>query len=120
VAVHSSNIWAKSPANGSLTIVLQSRFSPTMPVGPAIFKLVSHINIIFGSNVSKILAIDPKMMTIDPKMMMIDPKRMTIDPNMMTIDPNLMTIDPNLMTIDPKRMMIDLNMMMIDLNWMLL
>ena len=65
-----------------------------MPVGPVIFKLGSYISIIFGSNVSKILAIDPKMMTIDPKMMMIDPKRMTIDPNMMTNDPNLMTIDP--------------------------
>ena len=63
-------------------------------MGPVIFKLVSYINIIFVSNVSKILAIDPKMMTIDPKMMMIDTKRMTIDPNMMTIDPNLMTIDP--------------------------
>ena len=31
-----------------------------MPVGPVIFKLVSYISIIFGSNVSKILAMDPK------------------------------------------------------------
>ena len=42
-----------------------------MLVGLVIFKLVSYISIIFGSNVSKILAIDPKMMTIDPKMMML-------------------------------------------------
>ena len=64
-----------------------------MPNGPVIFKLVSYISIIFGSNVSKVLAIDPKMMTIDPKMVMIDPNMMTIDPNMMMIDPNMMTID---------------------------
>ena len=51
-----------------------------MPVGPVIFKLISYINIIFGSNVSKIFAMDPKMMTIAPNMM-------TIDPNMMMIDP---------------------------------
>ena len=57
-----------------------------MPMGPVIFKLVPYINIIFGSNVSKILAIDPKMMTIDPKMMMIDLKMMMIDLNMMMID----------------------------------
>ena len=50
-----------------------------MPVGPVIFKLVSYIRIIFRSNVSKILAIDPKMMMIDPKMMMIDLKMMMID-----------------------------------------
>ena len=52
-----------------------------MPVGPVIFKLVSYRSIIFGSNLSKILAIDPKMMTIDLKMMMIDLKMMMIDPN---------------------------------------
>ena len=69
-----------------------------MPVGPVIFKIDSYISIIFGSNVSKILAIDPKMMTIDPQMMMNDLKMMMIDPNMMTIDPNMMTIDPNMMT----------------------
>ena len=37
-----------------------------MSVGPVIFQLVSNISNVFGSNVSKILAIDPKMMTIDP------------------------------------------------------
>ena len=106
--VHSSNIWAKSLANGSLMIVLWSLFSPNMPVGPVIIKLVSYISIIFGSNISKVLAIDPKMMTFDPKMMMIDLKMMMIDLDMMTIDPNMM------MMIDPNMMMIDLNMMMID------
>ena len=47
--IHSSNTWAKSLENGSLMIVLQSRFSPNMPVGPVIFKLVSYRSIIFGS-----------------------------------------------------------------------
>ena len=70
-----------------------------MPEGPVIFKLVSYISIIFGSNVSKILAIDPKMMMIGLKMMMIDLNMMTIDPNIMRIDPNMM-IDLNMM-IDP-------------------
>ena len=63
-------------------------------------------SIIFGSNVSKILAIDPKMMTIDPKMM-IDLNMMTIDPNMMMIDLNMITIDPNMITIDTNMMTID-------------
>ena len=65
-----------------------------------IFKIVSYISIIFGSNISKILAFDPKMMMIDPKMMMIDPNMMMIGKNMM-IDPNMMMIDLNMMTIDP-------------------
>jgi len=74
---------------------------PKYARGPVILKSVSYISIIFGLNVSKVLAIDPKMMTIDPKMMMIDLKMMMIDQNMMTIDPNMMMIDPNMMTIDP-------------------
>ena len=85
-------------------IVVKFRFPPKMPV---ICKLVSYVTIIFGSNVSEILPVDPKMMMNDPKMMMIDLKMMMIDLNMMTIDPNTMMIDPNMM-------MIDLNMMMID------
>jgi len=63
-----------------------------MPVGPVIFKLVSYISTIFGSIVSKIMAIDPDMMTIDLKIMMIDPKMMMIDPNMMMIDPKMMLL----------------------------
>ena len=55
--VHSSNIWAKSLANGSLMIVLQSRFSPNMPVGPVIFKLVSYRSIILGSIVILLVSI---------------------------------------------------------------
>ena len=47
--VHSSNIWTKSLANGLLMIVLLSRFSPNMPVGPVILKLVSYRSIILGS-----------------------------------------------------------------------
>ena len=66
---------------------------PFLPnLASTLVKLLHYINIIFGSNVSKILAIDPKMMTIDPKMMMIDPKRMTIDLNMMMIDLNRMLL----------------------------
>ena len=83
------------------TYGLNSRFSPDMPVGPVLFKSVSCISIIFGSNVSKILAIDPIVMTIDPKMMMIDLKMMIFDPNMMTIDLNVMMINLDMMTIDP-------------------
>ena len=60
-----------------------------MPVWPVIFELVSYISIIVGTNVSKMLAIDPKIITIDPKMMMIDLKMMRNDPNMMTIDLNI-------------------------------
>jgi len=97
--VHSSNIWVKSLAYGSLTTVLRSRLSPNMPVGPVIPKPASHISTIFGSIVSKIMAIDPDMMTIDLKIMMIDPKMMMIDPKIMTIDPSMMMIDLNMKTI---------------------
>ena len=58
--VRSSSMWAWSLPGGSLLVVLWSRFSPNMPVGPVVFGLVSCISIVFGSNVSKILAIDPK------------------------------------------------------------
>ena len=58
-----------------------------MPVGPVIFKFVSYISIIFGSIVSKMMAIEPKM---------------TTDPNMTRFDPNMRMIDPKMMMIDPK------------------
>ena len=46
--VHSFNIRAKSLANGSLmTVVLMSRYSPKMPVGPVILELVAFYQHIF-------------------------------------------------------------------------
>ena len=76
--VYSSNILAKSLSNGSLMIVLQSRFSPNIPVGPAIFKLVFYRSIIFGSIIITLgsiviifVSIAIIFKTIDPKIMPI-------------------------------------------------
>ena len=76
-------------------------FPQNMSVGPVICKLVSYVSTIFGSIVSKIIAIDPKMMTIDPKIMTNDSKIVMIDPKIMTIVPIMTMIDPNMMMIDP-------------------
>ena len=51
-SVHSFNIRTISLEDGSLMTVLMSRFSPNVPVGPVIFKLVFYRSNIFGSNVT--------------------------------------------------------------------
>ena len=90
--VHSTSIWAKSLANGFLMIVLYSRFSLKMPVGPVIFKIVFYRSTIFGSiviNLASIIIIFGSIVIILGSIVIILGSIAII---FETIDPNIMLI----------------------------